>query len=124
MKVRGVVLSVLLASMLGATDFSHPDLPHNDTEELLQKLFEGIDSQGDVYPHVNRVIDLEDLLEDYPELEEQYTSLSADEKVSLVETIEEYNERIAEILLALLNEADLISEDEFPESSDESIEKP
>ncbi len=103
MKVRGVVATVLLAGSLLAVDTPKHE---KSTEEFLEKLFDGVESSKDPYLRIHRLIDLESLLEDYPELEKQYTSLSTEDKESLVDTIDEFNETIAELLAVAIAQED------------------
>lgn len=103
MKVRGVVATVLLAGSLLALDTPKHE---KSTEEFLKELFDGVDSYKDPSLHMHRFIDLESLLEDSPELENQYTHLSQEEKEELVDTIDEFNETIAELLAAAIAQED------------------
>lgn len=98
--------------MLYATDESPMS-----TEQLLQQLFEGIDSQTEVKLHVHRILDLESYLEGYPALEEKYISLSSEDRDALVDLIDECNEKIAEALSQMDDEEDDQDED-HQESSD------
>lgn len=98
--MRGVVLGIVLVSSMCAA-VSPPQKP--STEELLQALFDGI-KRPDPYIFFYRFLDLEALFEEYPELEKQYKDLSPEEKKSLLETVEELNAVVTDIVSTLARE--------------------
>ncbi len=98
MVMRGVIASVLMAGMLCARA---PE--DRTTKELLEALFSGLETPKPSYFAVYG-FDLELLLGNSKELEEQYATLSSEEKESLIETIEDLNEAIAEALASLDDE--------------------
>ncbi len=71
---------------------------------MLKALFQGIEHPPASYLKKYRFIDLETLLEDSPELEDQFKNLSDEEKEALIDTIDQFNEAIAEALTSLDSE--------------------
>lgn len=98
MKVgRGVVALFMVGSLCAADAPSSP----KSSYEMLKALFRGIE-----HPPASSItrycfLDLETLLEDSPELEEQFKDLSDEEKEALIDTIDQVNEAIAEVLFSL-----------------------
>lgn len=92
MKLRGVLIALVMMASLRATE-TPPE--ENSPLEMLSTLFDGVEHPPVSYLKRFRFIDIESLLEDSPDLAEQFALLSEGEKQELVDTIDEFNEALA-----------------------------
>lgn len=93
MKFGGVVAVVCMVASLCAADSSSSD---NSQKKMLDGLFQGIEHLPVSYLKRFRFIDIESLLEDSPELADQFKSLSEKQKDELIDAIDKFNEILAE----------------------------
>lgn len=98
MKLKGVVAVVVVVAQLYAAD--NPPLEMS-SKEVLEALFQGIEHLPVSYLQRFRFIDIESLLEESPELESQFKNLSDQQKQELMDTIEQFNQAIAEALFSM-----------------------
>jgi hypothetical protein len=98
MKLKGVVLFVGMAACLYAAEV--PPLEAS-SQEMLDALFEGMEHLPVSYLQRFRFIDIESLLEDSIDLERQFQSLSDKQKQELIDTIDQFNQAIAEALFSI-----------------------
>ncbi len=93
MKFGGVVAVVCLVASLYAADSSQSDKSH---QQMLDSLFQGIEHLPVSYLKRFRFIDIESLLEDSPELADQFKSLSEKQQEELIDAIDQFNDVLAE----------------------------
>ncbi len=101
MKVGRVVVAFF---MVGSLYAANTPSSAKSSHEMLKALFQGIEHPPASYITRYRFIDLETLLEDSPELEDQFKDLSEEEREALIETVDQFNETIAEVLLSIDSE--------------------
>jgi len=93
MKFGGVVALVCMVASLYAADSSQSDKSH---KEMLEGLFQGIERLPVSYLKRFRFIDIESLLEESPELADQFKGLSEKQQEELIDAIDQFNEVLAE----------------------------
>jgi hypothetical protein len=96
MGLRGVVASVLIASSVYAADHQTLD---PETIVILEALFSTKSLPDDqIASTTYRLIDLEAILEESPELSEAYLKLSDEQRKQLIDLIDTLNEILSKAL--------------------------
>jgi len=105
MKLRGVVHALILMTSLEATaaDVSPDNKLFTDeyTAHMLKTLFEGIGHRPTSYLKRFSFIDIESLLEEFPEIATQFANLSEREREELAAVIDEFNVAFAETIFSM-----------------------
>ena len=100
MYVKGALAAILIATSVCA---------HEKSTESLESLFEGTTSRKGTDVSCYNFIDLEALLEEYPDVAEEYKALSKDDQEKLLDSIDifnyAFNEAFTEVIASLDDES-------------------